>query len=97
MGSQTEAEAIATLAIEKDLAKCVNIIPNVTSIYRWKDKIEKEAEVSLLFKTSQHKINALRDFIQQNHPYEVPAILENSVETTSLYFKFIEEEQNPND
>ena len=57
------------------LAACVNIIPQVTSIYSWKGKIEEDSEVLMIIKTRKELLPALAEEIKAGHPYEVPEVL----------------------
>ena len=64
------AQNLAYKIIEDKIGACVNILKPITSIYRWKDKIEKEEECLMIIKTASPEI--LSEFIKNNHPYEVP-------------------------
>jgi periplasmic divalent cation tolerance protein len=70
--SPEEAGKIAHTLVEKRLAACVNILPAVRSIYRWKDAIEDDPETLLLIKSSRALFNELRAEIEKLHSYEVP-------------------------
>jgi periplasmic divalent cation tolerance protein len=70
--SPEEAEKIARALVEKKLAACVNILPAVRSIYRWKNAIEDDQETLLLIKSSRALFNELRAEIERLHSYEVP-------------------------
>jgi periplasmic divalent cation tolerance protein len=70
--SPEEAEKIARALVEKKLAACVNILPAVRSIYRWKNAIEDDQETLLLIKSSRALFNELRSEIERLHSYEVP-------------------------
>ena len=70
-----EGRAIALALVKENLAACVNIIPNMTSIYRWKGKIEEENEVFLIIKTSRELFDTLVNWIKELHSYEVPEII----------------------
>ena len=72
VGVNFDPSEIATQLVEKRLAACVNIIPQVHSVYRWKDKIQKDTEQLLLIKTVESQIDDLRDALFSMHPYEVP-------------------------
>lgn len=69
-----EAESLAEKIVEAGLAACVQILPQMTSVYVWEGKLEKEAEHLLLIKSLPEKWSELRDFITTNHSYEVPEI-----------------------
>lgn len=73
-----DAEAAQKLAIqlvEEELAACVNIIPNISSIYKWEGTLEKSQEYLLLMKTTADLVSALIRRINKLHPYDVPEIL----------------------
>ncbi|MES2906580.1 MAG: divalent-cation tolerance protein CutA [Pseudomonadota bacterium] len=73
---KTVAADLARLAISEKVAACANIISGMTAIYPWKGKIEESEEVVLLLKTQKALVQKLIAFIEQHHPYNVPAILE---------------------
>ena len=77
------AEQLATLLVEQRLAACINIIPGLTSIYRWQGKLEKDTEVLLLIKTTLDRYHAVESTIQRHHPYELPEIIAVTVEDGS--------------
>ncbi len=69
------ALAIARQVVEESLAACGNLIPNVTSVFRWDEKVTEEEEVLLILKTSESRAEALVARIAELHSYEVPEIL----------------------
>lgn len=69
------ATKIAEHLLNQELTACVNLLPNVTSIYRWQGEICTDAEVQLLIKTNKDNLPALETTICQHHPYEVPEII----------------------
>jgi periplasmic divalent cation tolerance protein len=73
--SAEEAQRMARSLVEKRLAACVNVIPGIRSVYRWKDAIEDEEEVLLLIKTSRALLEELREEIERLHSYEVPEVI----------------------
>lgn len=75
VGSSQEGERLARSLVEQGLAACVNILPGVSSIYRWKGAIEETSEVLLLIKTRTERFEAVREALVALHPYEVPEIL----------------------
>ena len=79
------------LVCEK-LCACVNIVPHLTSIYSWNDKIEQENEVLMLIKTKKELFNELKDEIIKLHPYDVPEIIAIDITRGSeKYLKWIDE------
>ncbi len=70
-----EAEILAEKIIEAKLAACVQILPQMTSVYVWQGKVQKECEHLMLIKTLPEKWEALRDFITANHSYDVPEMI----------------------
>jgi periplasmic divalent cation tolerance protein len=71
-GSEDEARKIARHLVEQQLAACVNIVPQIESIYRWQGKMESSREWLLLIKTTAEKFHAVRDAIRELHSYELP-------------------------
>jgi periplasmic divalent cation tolerance protein len=91
-GSETEANLIARSLVERRLAACVNILPNVKSVYRWRDKIEESGEWLLVIKTTKTEFEQVRDTIKNLHSYEVPECISLAVEDGGLeYLRWIEE------
>jgi periplasmic divalent cation tolerance protein len=78
--SAEEAQRLAHALVEKRLAACVNVIPGIRSVYRWRDTagndaIEDAEEVLLAIKTSRSLMEELRDEIERLHSYEVPEVI----------------------
>jgi periplasmic divalent cation tolerance protein len=69
------ARRIATTVVEESLAACVNIVPEVRSIFRWEGRLEDEAEVLLLIKTRSDRLRALETRVRTLHPYSVPEFI----------------------
>lgn len=69
------AKQLATHLVTEKLAACVNIMPQVTSIYQWQGEIQQDSELQLIIKTTVNNFNALSDAISQLHPYDVPEII----------------------
>lgn len=72
---ETTAGQIANALVSEKLAACVNIIPSVVSVYRWKDAVEHGQELLLLIKTSVSVWPLLETRILELHPYELPEII----------------------
>lgn len=73
--SSEQAEKIAHDLVEHQLAACVNIVPGIKSIYRWKGVIEKSSEWMLLIKTSREIFEKLSLELERLHTYETPEIV----------------------
>ena len=68
-------ETIGHLLVQERLAACVNIVPSLTSIYRWEGKICRNAEVLLVGKTRRICLPALIRRVRSLHPYSMPEII----------------------
>ncbi len=74
-GSQDEAEALAEKMVSEHLAACVQIL-HITSYYTWEGKPNKDSEWLLLIKTRTDCYQGIENFIQANHSYDVPELLQ---------------------
>lgn len=87
------AGKLADMILDKRLAACVNMIPGITSKYRWKGKIEKSREVMLVIKTRKSLVPAIEKKVRENHPYEVPEVIAVSILSGSKeYLSWIDSE-----
>lgn len=71
-GSAEEARKIAQALVKQGLAACVNIVPQIESVYRWKGKLENSQELLLIVKTTAERVSKVFEAIQSLHSYEVP-------------------------
>jgi len=69
------AKIIAEHLVKEKLAACVNILPNITSIYHWKNELQCDNEVQLLIKTNSEKFTLLNARINELHPYDVVEVI----------------------
>jgi periplasmic divalent cation tolerance protein len=69
------ARAAAEMLVYERLAACVNILPGVESVYRWRGKVESGPEVLSIIKTTAERYPALESRLRELHPYEVPEIV----------------------
>jgi len=74
-GSTDEASRIAQLLVEKNLAACVQILPEMQSVYRWKGEVETQPEILILAKTVASKFSELETQVRAVHSYETPEIV----------------------
>jgi periplasmic divalent cation tolerance protein len=70
-----EAERLADRLVEARLAACVQILPQMESVYRWQGKIERQREVLLIAKTVTSKFAELEKEVRALHSYETPEIV----------------------
>ena len=75
-GSLEEAKKIGRELIEENLAACVNFLENMTSIYKWEDKLEEGQEVVMIVKTRKTLMPKLIEVVKSHHGYDCPCILE---------------------
>ena len=75
-GSFEEAKRIGQILVSQNLAACVNLLENMTSIYNWEDKIEESQEVIMIAKTRKTLMRKLVEKVNSLHSYDCPCILE---------------------
>jgi len=91
-GSLEEARKIARAFIERRLAACVNIVPQVESVYRWQGKVETATEWLLVIKTTADRFVPLRDVLQELHSYETPECIAIEItDGSAAYLEWIGE------
>lgn len=69
------AHQLAHALVDLRLAACVNVFGPMTSVYRWKDDVQRDTEHQIVVKTSRARIDAVRDAVRRLHPYELPEFL----------------------
>ena len=95
-GSQQEGRRIARALVEKRLAACVNLVPNIESVYQWHGKIETASEWLLIIKTTAGAAGSLRDAIHEIHSYDVPEFVVLAIEDGSdAYLEWIGDSVGP--
>jgi periplasmic divalent cation tolerance protein len=94
--SVVEAEKAGRVLVEGRLAACVNILPGMTSVYRWQGAVERAEEAVMIVKTRQSLAEAVRASVKATHPYDTPAIVVLPVESVDdSYFAWILESTSP--
>ena len=86
VGSIEEAKNIGQKLVEKNLAACVNLLENMTSIYKWEDKLEEGQEVVMVVKTRKTLMSKLIEVVKSHHGYDCPCILELPIQGGNLDF-----------
>ncbi|MBM4354488.1 MAG: divalent-cation tolerance protein CutA [Deltaproteobacteria bacterium] len=69
------ASEIASHLVQNRLAACVNIIPDIRSVFRWQENIEEDRECLLVIKSTRQSFEAVSLAVRENHPYTVPEII----------------------
>lgn len=83
VSSEEEGRRLARTLVERHLAACVNLVPNLTSVYRWQGTVEEAPEMLLLIKTTEERLSALEAALGEFHTYEVPEFLAFTPESGS--------------
>jgi len=91
--SEQEAARLARHLVEQRVAACVNILPGVRSVYRWKGAIEEASEWLLTIKSRRDQFPTLRAEIEKIHSYETPEIIAMPiVDGSEAYLAWIDKE-----
>ena len=94
--SGEEAARLADMLVGAHLAACVQILPEMESVYRWQGKIERQSEVLLLAKTTRAKFDELEREVRALHSYDMPEIIAVPVITGSApYLDWLSETTDP--
>lgn len=92
----TSARELAQTLLSERLAACVNLIPQVTSLYYWQGKMEESQEVQLVIKTRRTLFGVLQERLLALHPYEVPEILALPILCgNTSYLQWLQEQTTP--
>ena len=73
--SKDEALRIGRSLVEARLAACANILPPMTSVYRWEGAVQEDSEVALILKTRQELVESLTERIKELHSYDCPCVV----------------------
>ena len=91
LAADADAMSIARALVDEQLAACVNVLPPMTSVYRWKGAVEQEREQQLVIKTAHDAVPALEARLRTLHPYELPEFLILDAAGSAKYSAWIEE------
>ena len=87
-----EGKRLARVFLEERVAACVNIIPQVTSLYWWEGAIQEDPELLLVVKTSQDKLERLMELVRSHHPYQVAEVVSLPIEAGNPpYLQWLED------
>ena len=96
VSDEASGSSLARRIVSEGLAACGNVIPGLTSVYRWKGEVQEDPEALVLFKTTKEALPALRDRVLELHAYETPEFLALPIHTGDLrYLQWVRGEVNP--
>jgi len=75
IAADADGAALARTLVDERLAACVNVLPAMTSVYRWKGQVEQDREQQMVIKTTMDRLPALEARIRELHTYELPEFL----------------------
>jgi periplasmic divalent cation tolerance protein len=89
-GKEEDAVRLAKTLVSEHLVACANVLSPVRSFYQWKGDLCEEAEWILFMKTTSEKLDGIKFFLQQHHPYDEPELIFLPIEDGSpTYLKWI--------
>lgn len=90
------AEELGRALVNEHLAACVNLVPGVTSLFRWEGTVEKEAEVLMIVKGTSRAFERLRQRVLELHPYDSPEVIGLPVDAgDDRYLTWVRSEVDP--
>ena len=93
--TRDEGRAIADKLVEKQLAACVQILPEMESVYRWQGKVERQPEHLLVAKTAADRFEELEREVRAMHSYDTPEIVSFPLtESSADYLRWLQESVN---
>jgi len=81
---------LARALVDEQLVACVNLLPGVTSIYRWQGALEETGEVTFVAKTTDARLSAAIARLCELHPYEVPEVLSLDADASEPYGQWVQ-------
>jgi periplasmic divalent cation tolerance protein len=84
--SLKEARTIGNELVKNKIAACVNIIPNVESIYNWQNKLNQDSEFLLIIKTDAKFKNDIQNMFEKIHSYDLPELIMINIQDSSAHY-----------
>lgn len=78
--SELEARTLGHKLLKEKLAACINILPPIQSLYWWNDEIQDDSETAFLVKTTDDKVDAITDLMNEIHSYDCPCVVALPIE-----------------
>jgi len=78
--TDADAVAFATTLVDERLAACVNLLPEMESVFRWEGRVDRQRERQVVIKTTKDQLEALTLRIRTLHPYDVPEVIALPIE-----------------
>jgi periplasmic divalent cation tolerance protein len=83
---------LSRLLVQSELVACANVVPGLTSVYRWKGEVQEDAEELLILKTNARNVPKVLETVSREHPYDVPeGLVLTVVDGLEPYLAWIEE------
>jgi periplasmic divalent cation tolerance protein len=95
VGAATDPTPIARALVDERLAACVQVLPEMVSVYRWQGAVQQEPERQLVIKTSEDRLAALEARLLALHPYEVPELVVLRGSASAAYGGWVTESVAP--
>jgi len=92
MPDDERADVVARTLVEERLAACVNVHGPMHSTYRWKGRIERDAERQVVIKTTRNRLPALESRLRALHPYELPEFVVVDATASATYGEWVKTE-----
>ena len=91
IGESADGVAFARALVDERLAACVNVLPPMVSVYRWKGTIEEEREQQLVIKTTSDRVPGIERLFRERHPYELPEFIVLDASASAPYVQWLAE------
>ena len=95
VGSAADAQHLADQLIQQRLAACVQVDAGVISHYVWQGRASAEPEWRLTIKTLPRARNAIEAFMAEHHPYDLPQLLWQAMDTSAAYLQWVSDQLGP--